>query len=273
VAATKQVNSSKVSKEVSIFVNPVVTAVTVNQEIETTTRGVVLTLQGGGQFVAGPLAASDFLIYASGTNKTAVNDATSGLTSGLQVVRESNNTVRLYGFEPAASNDDVTIEIASKALRFLPTSVSAAVDAKVGIATIGANATTTNLTITPSGVVSGNFIITLSDDTFEASGASEINSGVNLLLSGITATINGKTIKAGSGLEFIPYVLDNSGTMIVQLSGILTGFTLSADVPATLAITVKNEVLTDGGVNLVVLLGNEQRQLIAKPRLTLALLE
>jgi hypothetical protein len=253
-------------------VNPVVTAVTGNFSALASGVSVDLTLTGGGQFVSRELTASDFIIHASGNVTSPYTAATSGMASGLQVVRLSNNSVRLYGYEEV-SPGDVGITVKSTALRFLPDGLSFVQREDIGIATIGTAATTTNLTITPSGVVSANFTITLSNDTFKVANANLV-SGVNLLVSGVTATIDGVPLGTGannSGLQLIPYVLNGSGTMVVQLSGIINGFDFTPDVPSELVITLKAAILTGpNSGDLVVLTGNEQRSLIAKPRLTLA---
>jgi hypothetical protein len=61
--------------------------------------------------------------------------------------------------------------------------------------------------------------------------------------------------------------------MIITASGTLTGFTPIVGVPVPITITVKHEILQNSTANLEVLVGNEQRSLIAKPRFTLTRVE
>jgi hypothetical protein len=264
VAETKQVNSSKISKDIAINLNPPFASITSGAiEVEATDRYIEVTLSTDAQLVAGPLNVNHFVITSGGTDGTA---AAAAINAGLRVVRLADDKFALHYNSGAAGT--ISLEIKPEALRVRGggTVLSTAKTVQSGIATIN-SATFLDLT---SGVAS-TFIITLSGDKFNADLAT--GSGLG---SGLTGAQNfqfktGSTQLGESGVTNIQFSVSSISTdrasMTVTVTAIADPFDRSQ-----LEIVIPAEAI-GGTVPITVLTGNESVTLTSRPKLEIAFVE
>jgi hypothetical protein len=230
-----------------------------------TDKGILITFPSG-QLVAGAVSKNNIVVMGSGVgvSPTEADTATAReFMSGFEVFRIDNNTVRIIGMSGLGTATDIVLEFLPDAFRFLPT--GATVDKQAAAAAGFAEA---SASVVIDGETAPSFTITLNADTFAVGTSSGvINSGVELLTSGFaTLNINGEDIPAGSGLLLIPRVNDTSGTMIVEVSGVLNNTVpanlFPTDVPLNVEITLAASGLTSRtGSALTVLTTNEYSSL------------
>jgi hypothetical protein len=277
-ASTFQVNSSKVTREVTIFSNTVfANTASVDQAFIATDRSVTITLVNA-EFVQRKLELNDFIL------------PTDFPVTGLAVERLNNTQARIIGLSGLAGTSG--LQVASKAIVAQNGAIShtSAVFSGVGVATVTAKSLVINSGVeyrVGSGLFT--FEISLSNDTFITSGltisgnnSGLSSSGVNLLVSsavatatGIQLTINGVDLvptDSGLTLHAISAVASAAGQAKVtfELRGTFVGSFNTTDVE--LGIIIGKDLLTlgKGGAGPVtVLTAREARVLTASPKLTI----
>jgi hypothetical protein len=273
------VNSSKVTREVTIFSNPVfANTASVPQVLIATNRSVTITLDNA-EFVQRKLELTDFIF------------PTDFPVTGLAVERLNNTQARIIGLSGLVTSTS-GLQVASKAIVAQDGAIShtSAVFSGVGVATVTAKSLVINSGV-DYGVGSGlfTFEISLSNDTFRTSGltisgnsSGLSSSGVDLLVSsavavasGIQLTINGvDLVPDGSGLTLhaISAVASAAGQAKVtfELRGTFVGSFNTTDVE--LGIIIGKDLLTlgqDAAGPVTVLTAREARVLTASPKLTI----
>jgi hypothetical protein len=276
VAETKQVNSSKITKEVTLYRDPVfqntdsISLATLSGVGTDSGFSIDITLAANQEFVNRPLLLNDFIFEGVST-------------TGLTVVRLDQNKARISGFTATTSGTASSgVSVAAKALRQAannnpPTSVTqvnnfgiAEVTANIPVAyTSGATATLT------SGI---SFTVKLSRDAFEVA-ADHLSSGVNFLnsTSGIVVKIDGATVDTGSGLQLMPQFAATApgnfgnGSGLQTVTFILIGTLDDATSLDELDIelTIKAAALFGSTVDINVLVSREAISLQPRSRLFL----
>jgi hypothetical protein len=270
-ASTFQVNSSKVTREVTIFSNPVFADTSLVTNILTSGKSIIVSIENA-EFVQRKLDVSDFVFDADTP------------TTGFAVTRTSNTTAIITGLSGLSGTSG--LQVASKALVARGASAPVLVASgsnQLGIATVGSKALvlTSGTTL---GVDSGfTFTVTLSNDVFITSGAAFHTSGitasgVDLIDKGvITSFTIGGNDATGSGLTL--HNIDGEAkrsdagqkTLIFELRGAVTDLVhLVNQGPLEIGITFNSDVLKTGTVDLAVLTSSEAELLTANPKLSIA---
>jgi hypothetical protein len=281
-ASTFQVNSSKVTREVTIFSNPVFAdtakSTTLSGGDFATSRRSVDVVIDEAEFVQRELALTDFIFE---------DDFTPPASAAVKVVRVDNTTARIYGLSGMAVFSG--IKVASKALvanEGTPEITTVASGLQFAIATVAPKAIviTSGTTLGATSGVAFQFTVTLTNDTFVTSGLNVSagsgldNSGINLLTdtpenSGISLTIGGDLYLKASGLSLhainVTPSVAGSSSVTFQLRGTQSGTYRIPTTATELEITIGNLFLTKTTANVVVLTGNEAVSLTASPKLTI----
>jgi hypothetical protein len=279
--STFQVNSSKVTREVTIFSNPVFKNTDEFPALTgsaSTVKSVDVELDDA-EFVQRALVLSDF-IFDDDFNPPA--------SAAVKVVRVDNITARIYGLSGLTAFSG--IRVASKALvadEGGPHIETVTSGFQFAIATVAPKAIviTSGTTLGATSGVAFQFTVTLTNDTFKTSGLNVKagsgldDSGINLLTdtavaSGIRLTIGDDDIlKIASGLSLrainVTPSVAGSSSVTFQLRGTQQG-TYSIPTTATeLKITIGNLFLTKTTANVDVLTADEAVSLTASPKLTI----
>ena len=272
-ASTFQVNSSKVTREVTIFSNPVfadTAAATMPDNPSGDAKSLEVTL-AQGEFVQRALGLDDIVFPADFP------------TTGLRVVRVSNTVARIYGVSGLTTLSGIKVASEAIVAKNGTPSITVASGLQFAIATVAPKAIviTSGTTLGATSGVAFQFTVTLTNDTFVTSGLNVEagsgldNSGIDLLTnsaanSGISLMIGNDQLVKASGLSLhainVTPSVAGSSSVTFQLRG------TTDEIPTTateLKITIGNLFLTNTTANVVVLTGNEAVSLTASPKLTI----
>jgi hypothetical protein len=289
VEDTKEVNSSKITREITFFNNPVfkdsdASVATQLASISGAAQVVDVTLEANNQFVNRELVNDDFIFEFTGLDDDDVE--------ALKVERLTNTSARVYGFPVTASGTyEWTIAVAAKAYRIQANDDAPTVSSVInnsGIATVAAanRIVTSGAAFTLTSGIS--FTISLSNTFFKTSGllptsstsGLAVVSGTNILnASGIQLTIGGAAVGSSSGLTLIPQFADtlirDSGLNVMTFNLVSTtgvdDFSALGDLE--IGIEINPLILLSVGTTMDVLRSSNQAvSLQSRPRLNLEVL-
>jgi hypothetical protein len=223
VPTTKQVNSSAISRTITLFRNPSFGPLTNSFTVDSGTTSVTLTLSAGA--FANVLTPSMFTVV--GTANTSGVDAAAVINAGFKVVRESDILVRIYGYSGVALADalepnftgEVTFGVKPNAIRTMGGTLTAAKSTQVGVATV--SNTPKLITLTSGSTLafaSGvSFVVDLDGDLFDASeftaAGKDVKAWLSVNIGGVTSGLSGINGLTASGV-----VSASSGSITITFS-------------------------------------------------------
>jgi hypothetical protein len=277
------VNSSKVTREVTIFSNPVF-ADTAAANMPANPSGDAKSLEvtlAQGEFVQRALGLEDIVFPADFP------------TTGLRVVRVSNTVARIYGVSGLTTLSGIKVASEAIVAKNGTPAITVASGLQFAIATVAPKAIviTSGTTLGAGSGVAFRFTVTLTNDTFITSGLAMVtggsgleNSGIDALVadaatthSGIQLKIDGDTLapgSAGSGLSLhavgVTPTDAGSSSVTFELRGQFDGTYRPSASNNELSIIIGKSLLTKTDTAVTVLTAREAVSLTASPKLTIS---
>jgi hypothetical protein len=287
VDSTYEVNLVAARKAISIFKNPVFAEVDSDQiSIAATDKSVLVTFGGSGpagEFVSAP-SISDFVITSGASGVVTI--------STLSAIRVSNTEVLIYGFSGLVITNFKVTALPS-AIRTIPKTSPALTLGKpnqIGYATVTAGGERLiESGAAPITRASGlSFTISLvGGDLFRTSGANSISSGMVLnsgangvftsgsLVAKIGGVTVGATASSGVTLRAGNITASATGQSTLEVFIEISDLTKLSQVltPQLVELTIANEYLVSGSVDLPVYTRREVLSLQARDRLLIQITE